>query len=209
MFSTKEEMQKALVDKKGLTFRGRELRINRAVEPKRREKKLKRKQEAKEERAKRRAKGDDDSDKSGDEGEGKDVDKLRNFEAAYESDDSEDDKKKAKKLNLPPVVRLEGTAFDKRAKSQTAKDEEKELRLDNMLAFAKRKKQDILRNMILKGTSHHKETMGAIKGSANQKDLFKTKNTTFKSQLKARIETRRNTNLKKINKHIKVKKIKV
>jgi len=138
MYSTKEEMQKALLEKKGLTFRGRELRINRAVEPKRREKKIKRKQEAAEERSKRKAKADDDSDKSGD--EGKDVDKLRNFEAAYESDDSEDVKKKAKKFDLPPVVRLEGTAFDKTKKSQTSKDEEKELRLDNMLAFAKRKK---------------------------------------------------------------------
>ena len=42
---------------------------------------------------------------------------MRNFEAAYESDDSEDDKRKAKKLDLPPVVRLEGSAFDKRSKS--------------------------------------------------------------------------------------------
>ena len=40
MFSEKEEMQKALKEKKGMKFRGRELRINRAVEPKRREKKM-------------------------------------------------------------------------------------------------------------------------------------------------------------------------
>ena len=43
MFSSVEEMQKALKEKKALKFRGRELRVNRAVEPKRREKKLKRK----------------------------------------------------------------------------------------------------------------------------------------------------------------------
>ena len=45
MFSNKEEMQKALTEKKGMKFRGRDLRINRAVEPKRREKKLQRKKE--------------------------------------------------------------------------------------------------------------------------------------------------------------------
>ena len=206
-YSTKEEMQKALIEKKGMKFRGRDLRINRAVEPKRREKKLLRKKEAAEERSKRRAKADDDSDKSGEEGEGKDIDKLRNFEAAYESDDSEDEKTKAKKLNLPPVVRLEGSAFDKRSRTQTDKDESRELKLDNMLAFAKRKKQDILRNMILKGTSHQSETAQVIKNS-DKKDVFKTKNTTFKSQLKARIKVRRETNLKKINK-VSVKKIKV
>ena len=39
MFSTREEMQQSLREKKGLKFKGRELRIARAVEPKRREKK--------------------------------------------------------------------------------------------------------------------------------------------------------------------------
>jgi len=39
MFDTKESMNKALKEKKDLKFKGRELRIARAVEPKRREKK--------------------------------------------------------------------------------------------------------------------------------------------------------------------------
>ena len=40
MFSSKEEMQAALEKaRKGMRFKGRELRVNRAVEPKRREKK--------------------------------------------------------------------------------------------------------------------------------------------------------------------------
>ena len=37
----------------------------------------------------------------------------RNFEDAYSSEDSEDEKNKLKKLNLPPVVRLEDTSFGK------------------------------------------------------------------------------------------------
>ena len=37
----------------------------------------------------------------------------RNFEDAYSSEDSEDEKVKLKKLNLPPIVRLENTSFSK------------------------------------------------------------------------------------------------
>ena len=44
MYSTKEEMMKALQDKKTATFKGRPLRIQRAVAPKRREKKQLRKE---------------------------------------------------------------------------------------------------------------------------------------------------------------------
>ena len=112
MFSTKEEMQKALLETKGMNFRGRDLRINRAVEPKRREKKIKRKEEARTERAARKAKAGEESDKSGD--EDKEIEKLKNIgKVEYESDDSDDEKTKIKKLNLPPVVRLEGSSFDK------------------------------------------------------------------------------------------------
>ena len=46
MFSTREQMQQALTQKRGMKFKGRELRINRAVEPKRREKKKNRKEAA-------------------------------------------------------------------------------------------------------------------------------------------------------------------
>lgn len=54
MFSTKEEMQQTLTEKKDMKFKGRELRINRAVEPKRREKKKNRQAAALEERRERR-----------------------------------------------------------------------------------------------------------------------------------------------------------
>jgi nucleolar protein 12 len=67
MFSSAEEMQKALLDKKGMKFRGRDLRINRAVEPKRREKKMKRKAEALDERRKRKLEKKGDKDKVSDE----------------------------------------------------------------------------------------------------------------------------------------------
>ena len=96
----------------------------------------------------------------------------RNFEDAYSSEDSEDEKNKLKKLNLPPVVRLEDTSFGKQ-KSQREKDEQNELKLHNLLAFQKRKKQDLLREMIIKGTSLAKTAQQALKNSKDKKDLFK------------------------------------
>lgn len=47
-FSTKEEMRKAVDTKSGSLFKGRELRVKKAVEPKRLEKKQKKKREVKE-----------------------------------------------------------------------------------------------------------------------------------------------------------------
>ena len=130
MFSSAEEMQKALQDKKGLKFRGRDLRINRAVEPKRREKKMKRKAEALDERRKRKLEKKGDKDKESDE----EIQPLKNAGDAYSSEDSEDEKTKLKKMNLPPVVRLEETEFG-RKKSQLEKDESRELKMQNLIAF--------------------------------------------------------------------------
>lgn len=50
MFKAKESMQKAIAEKDGQKFKGRELRVKRAVDPKRREKKQKKKQQALNER---------------------------------------------------------------------------------------------------------------------------------------------------------------
>ena len=124
MFSTVEEMQKALKDKKAMKFRGRELRINRAVEPKRREKKMKRKQEALDEKRKRKA------EKFGKKGQESDEEELppRDFGNEIQSEDSDDEKTKLKKMNLPPVVRLEETSFGQK-KSQREKDESRELKM--------------------------------------------------------------------------------
>ena len=44
MFKTKEAMQKCIAEKDGAKFKGRELRVKRAVDPKRREKKQRKKQ---------------------------------------------------------------------------------------------------------------------------------------------------------------------
>ena len=93
-----------------MKFRGRDLRINRAVEPKRREKKLKRKAEALDERRKRKLEKQGAKDKESDE----DISPLKNAGDAYSSEDSEDEKMKLKKMNLPPVVRLEDTTFGKK-----------------------------------------------------------------------------------------------
>lgn len=62
MFKTNEEMRVAI--EKGIKFKGRELRLKKATDPKKREKKANRKSEALEERrAKRKAKTqDEDSD---------------------------------------------------------------------------------------------------------------------------------------------------
>ena len=56
MFKTKEAMQKAIKDKDGTKFKNRDLRVKRAVDPKRRDKKQRKKQEALVERRERRLK---------------------------------------------------------------------------------------------------------------------------------------------------------
>jgi len=73
----------------GAKFKGRELRVKRAIDPKRREKKMRKKQEAAEERKERK----------------KEEDLPMNFEDAYSSDDSEDEK-------LPKVVDLKRDVKD-------------------------------------------------------------------------------------------------
>ena len=100
MFSTKEEMVATLTSKKGMKFKGRELRINRAVEPKRREKKKNRQAAAQEERRERRQtkKELDDEDEQ-----------LQNLGEIDSGEDSEDEKGKQKKAERQ--IRLETTSF--------------------------------------------------------------------------------------------------
>ena len=102
MFKNKEEMQKAIKEKDGAKFKGRELRVKRAVDPKRREKKQRKKQEALEERRKKRLKA------QGEAGSDDEEDLPRNFEDAYSSEDSDDEKP------LPKVVKLSDTNFGKK-----------------------------------------------------------------------------------------------
>ena len=93
MFSSKDSMNKALKEKKDLKFKGRELRIARAVEPKRREKKQLRKEQAYAERRERKKQRQADEDQS-------DEDVIpRNIGDAYSSEDSDDEKIKKKKAD--------------------------------------------------------------------------------------------------------------
>jgi len=106
MFSTKEAMQKAISTKNDSKFKGRPLRVKRAVETKKREKKANRKQAALEDRRAKRA-----SKKDADDSEDEELAKLKGMKTAgdaLESDDSDDEKpkKRQKKDSLPPVVDL-------------------------------------------------------------------------------------------------------
>lgn len=210
MFTTKEAMLKALQDKKTVKYKGRELRVNRAVEPKRREKKQRRKQERLEERRERRRKLQE-GDASDSDGEPL---PPKVFGDAYSSEDSEDEKfqqkkqakAKAKAEKLPPVVHLEDTEFGKRGTSQVNADKTGELDLSNLHKQTSRKKQALLANMIKNGSSFKGESMASM--SKEEKDLYKGKHDTFKKGLVAKIEKRKASNLKKINKiKVKTKKI--
>ena len=99
-------------------FKGRELRLKKATDPKKREKKASRKQKALEDRrAARAAKRAEESDSDG-------ANELpRNFEDAYSSDDSDDEK-------VPKhVVSLEAKKFTELAKEKRAGEDSKELKL--------------------------------------------------------------------------------
>ena len=194
MFSTKDEMQQTLKEKKGMKFKGRELRINRAVEPKRREKKKNRQAVALEERRERRKQKqemEDEADQLGRLGE-------------IESEDSEDEKGKKRKAERQ--IKLESSGFGQKPASKADMDAKRELDLNNIHAIARRKKQALLSNMIKKGTSFKRESMQRM--GEEEKDLYKGKHDTFKKGLVQKIAKRKADNLKKINKiKIKTKKI--
>ena len=198
MFSTKEEMQAALdKSRNGMKFKGRELRVARAVEPKRREKKKNRQEAALQERRERRqqryAQGDEDDQV------------LKNYRDGYSSEDSEDEKVKKRKADKQ--IRLQDTSFgSKKFDSQADKDASTELDLNNIHAIARKKKQALLQNMIQKGTTFKKASMDRM--DSEEKDLYKGKHETFKKGLIAKIAKNKASNLKKINK-IKIKSKKI
>lgn len=139
MFSNKEEM-KAALDKArpGMRFKQRDLRIARAVEPKRREKKKNRQAAALEERRERRRERLEGND-SGEESEPL---PPKNFGDAYSSEDSDDDKMKKRKADRE--VRLENTNFGKKPDSKAERDAHTELTLNNLHGIARKKKQTLL-----------------------------------------------------------------
>lgn len=175
MFKTTEGMKKAIAEKDGEKFKNRELRVKRAVDPKRREKKQRKKLEAAEERRQKKVLMDEDEDIK------------KNFEDAYSSDDSDDDTKKVPKH----IVDLKET---REAKDPQANQE---LKMENIISFNKRKRQQLLKNMIANQGTLAKNTKQMLK-QGGQEDLFKRK--VWKNELRSKIEFRRTENLKKINK---------
>jgi len=133
MFSKEAELRAAIDG--GVKFKGRELRLKKATDPKKREKKANRKEAALEVRKikrdaakKRDAEGSDDSEDE----------KLQGRLDNYESEDSEDEKPK-KMANMPKVVDLSssnsvGDAFAKLGTS-SAEKEDKELKMQNVISF--------------------------------------------------------------------------
>ncbi len=193
-----QAMMRAAVEAE-VQFKGRELRLKRATDPKKREKKATRKQKALEERrAARAAKRAAESDSDG----GNEL--PRNFEDAYSSDDSDDAK-------VPKhVVSLEGAQFAALARERRAGEDSKELKLQNSIAFNQRKKQAMLREMIASAGRGGK--VARLEETKLQKRTFKEKYEKpverFKVTKKRQVEKRREENLKKLNKiKIKTKKI--
>lgn len=180
-------MRKAIDSK--AKFKTRELRLKKATDPKKREKKATRKQEALDERRRKRAERDADSS---------DEIVPKNFEDAYSSEDSDDDDEKG----VPKHV----VSLDDKLKKMAAKgnDNTKELKLQNVIAFNQRKKTAMLKEMITSAKS--------LEDTKLQKRTFKERYEkpveTFNAMNKKRVEKRREANLKKINKiRIKTKKI--
>ena len=131
MFSDKEAMRKAVDTKHDAKFKGRNMRVKKASDPKRLEKKQRKKAERAAEHAKRQPQQADSGDSDAEE------EIPRNFGDMISSDDSEDEKP-AKKAP---------SSFDRFANSQ-AGTHNKELKLDNMIAFNKKKRTNMLKEMI-------------------------------------------------------------
>jgi RNA recognition motif-containing protein len=153
-----------------IKFKGRDLRLKRATDPKKRDKKANRKQKALDDR--RAARAAEKADESDSESDGA-TNLQRNFEDNYSSDDSEDEK-------IPKhIVALDGgNKGEKPAREKKPVDDakEKELKLKKQLAFNQRKKQDMLREMISKAS---KGISKPAKGKANANGA-ETKKPNFK-----------------------------
>lgn len=180
-FSSQDEMKLALASTG--KFKGRELRLKRATDPKKREKKANRKQAARE--ARRAAKiGDSDDEEA---------EHLQSKLKAYDSDDSEASDKP--KVKIPKVTDLS----DKIGKIGTI-DKGEDLKVQNMVAYNQRKRQSMLREMIAmqqKGKKPEMTQTSAHKATHNE--LFKREPTKLKKILKVRREKHRSANLKKLN----------
>ena len=118
-----------------MKFKGRDLRVQKATEPKRREKKAERKVaelEARRERRKRLREQEEEDDEA--------TKPMKNFGDMYSSDDSDVEKvKKRRAKKAEPEIKLEETSFG-RKRTQAERDAETEIDLTNIHKVAKRKK---------------------------------------------------------------------
>jgi hypothetical protein len=122
-------------------FKGRELRVKKAVEPKKREKKALRKEAAADERRAARKTKNAESDDSDDA-------PKKNFGDIYSSDDSEDEKP-----NIPKhIIDLSSKQKENNGMVDFAKnsknDDNGEMKFQNIIAFNQRKRHAMLREMI-------------------------------------------------------------
>ena len=122
-----------------LPFKGRELRVKKAVEPKKREKKALRKEAAADERrASRKAKNADSDDS--------DEVPKKNFGDVYSSDDSEDEKLPKHIVDLSSKQKENNGMVDFAKNSKN--DDNGEIKFQNIIAFNQRKRHAMLREMI-------------------------------------------------------------
>ena len=192
-------MRKCIDECCGARFQGRELRIKKAVEPYRLEKKKRRTEERKEnkivQRAEKKVQDQEDDDE---------LDRLRNFEkSAYGTGDAEksskapgisDASKKIKKDKAKSFEDHFGKIHGKHAKR--SEGDFGEIDITNRLAHNKEKTQLIYKQKIDNETSKFEN----LRNNITFKDQL-----TMKQGLKTRIEKTRKLHMKKIN-TIKVKK---
>ena len=170
MFENKEAMRKAVDTKHDSSFKGRKIRVKKAVEPKRLEKKQRKKTERAQAHASKYPEKNKDSDDSEEE---EIIPRGKLIGDMMDSEDSEDEK----------FSKFGGV--QQRVKNQ-------DLCLDNIIALNKRKRQNMLKEMI----SNRKGMMQQPQ-QKSKTDLFKKE--TFKEVITKRIEKRRVENIKKYN----------
>ncbi len=202
MYATQDQMRAAIVG--AVKFKGRELRLKKATDPKKREKKANRKEAALEQRREKRRLKQRNEDS--------DSDDLKNFGRKLQdvSDDSEDEG--GKLPTMPKVVDL--SSKDEVTKQMKALGkttiEDRELKIQNVIAFNQRRRQNMLKEMIAsaqgKGMAKKMTETAVHKKSFNEN--FKNEPVKFKEILGKRIEKKKKVNLAKINKiKIRTKKV--
>jgi hypothetical protein len=107
------------------------------------------------------------------------------------------------------IVDLSESANTVFSKDKPRREDDRELRMQNVINFNQRKRQAMLKEMIVKSREGKKVDVSNTQAQKKaHNELFKTENKQLKHTLKKRIEKKKAINLKKIN-SIKLKKKKV